>query len=81
MTKTDDIWTLCSITRIVSMAEIVKTRPGQVYGSWSESDKSANQMCACNERSVSKIKPAPTNADLHKYGCSIRVDRKPDDCY
>jgi hypothetical protein len=28
-------------------------------------------MCACNERSVSKIKPAPTNTDLYRYGCSI----------
>ena len=73
MTKTDDIWTLYSIARIVNMAEIVKTRPGQVYGSWSESDKSANQMYACNERSVSKIKPAPTNCDPYRYGCSTTI--------
>jgi len=45
------------------MAEILETRPGQVYGSWSESDESANQIYACNERSVSKIKPAPTSAN------------------
>jgi hypothetical protein len=43
----------------MKLDERVRTRPGQVYGSWSESDESANQMYARNERSVSKIKPAP----------------------
>ena len=71
MTKTDDMWTLHSITRIVNMAEILETRPGQVYGSWSENDESADQIYACNERSVSKIKPAPTSANPYRYGFSI----------
>jgi hypothetical protein len=54
------------------MAEILETRPGQVCGSRSESDELANQIYACNERSVSKIKPAPTSANSYRYGCSIK---------
>jgi len=33
-----------------------------------------NEMCACNERSVSKIKPAPTNIDLYRHGCSTNAE-------
>jgi hypothetical protein len=56
----------------MKLDERVRTRPGQVYGSWSESDESANQMYARNERSVSKIKPAPTSANPYRHGCSIK---------
>jgi len=64
---------LRSIAKIATISEMAGTRPGQVYGSWSESDKSANQMYICNERSVSKIKPAPTNVNLYRYGCILRA--------
>ncbi len=40
MTETDGTWALRSITRIVNISEMAKTRPGQVSGSWLESAES-----------------------------------------
>jgi len=40
MAEIGSTWTLYSITRIVSISEMAKTRPGQVSCSWSEDAKS-----------------------------------------